>query len=77
MCFWEVVILPPPSEKQSFHWSNVMNLHADFHKEAARVLQLALTGHKDEAEAAIAFKSEYAKLSAHLTEGMIKWKDDM
>ncbi len=48
-----------------------------FTKKLPVLLQLALTGHKDEAEAAIAFKSEYAKLSAHLTEGMIKWKDNM
>ncbi len=67
----------PPNEQQTFDWRTVKQLHAEFHQEAARILQMALASHKQEAEDAIGFKSEYAKKSARLTEAMVNWKNAM
>lgn len=52
----------------------VVELHTKFHKEAGRILELAITGKKAEAEKAIALASEYANLTSSLTGAMMKWK---
>jgi hypothetical protein len=67
----------PQFEKQSDYWKNVKQLHIEFHKEAARVLQLALNGQKQDAEIALSFKSNFSKISADLTNTMVKWKEEI
>lgn len=49
----------------------VAAIHADFHKEAGRVLKLALNGGKAEAEKAIAMGSAYDALTTSLTRAMM------
>jgi hypothetical protein len=44
----------------------IRDLHAEFHREAARVLALALGGQKDAAEAAIGLGSPFGRASASL-----------
>jgi len=61
-------------DKTPVHYDKVKELHAQFHKAAADVLQLALAGKKAEAEAAIALKSEYKMASSALTSQMMAWK---
>jgi hypothetical protein len=64
-------------EQSSPHYSTVKRLHADFHKTAADVLTLALAGKKDDAEKAVDFGSDYAKVSGSLTKEMMAWKTDV
>ncbi len=63
----------PPSSKDD-HYKDVYKLHAAFHEEAARVLDMALKGKKAEAEKASAFGSEYTNLTSKLTKAMMDWK---
>ena len=63
-----------PAAKQSAHWRRCQDLHARFHKEAGRVLQLALAGKKGMAEEAMNAHSEFAKVSRELAAAMLKWR---
>jgi len=63
------------ADKSTGHFEKVKILHADFHKVAAGVLDLALKGNKDEAQSAIAMKSDYRSISSSLTKEMMAWKD--
>ncbi len=65
----------PPAEQGSDHCRTVRDLHAQIHAEAANVLQLAIDGRKEDAEAAIRFGSPFAVLSAKLTSAMTAWRD--
>jgi hypothetical protein len=64
----------PPDERDPEHWRLVRDLHAQFHAEAARVLELALNGGKTEAEKAFNRGSEFRKRSAALVEALMHWK---
>ena len=44
-------------------WKDILVLHAEFHAEAARVLDLALDGKKAEATSALATGSRFADTS--------------
>lgn len=60
--------------RQSPQWNKVRQLHADFHREAARVLTLALQGRRKEAEAAVAAGSVFHQLTGQLTVALGQWK---
>jgi hypothetical protein len=62
------------ADKSSDHYKTVITLHAEFHKAAARVAELAVSGKATEAEASIAPGGEYATVSAKLTRVMMEWK---
>jgi hypothetical protein len=62
-----------PAE-QTAHWRKCRDIHAKFHREAARVLQLALAGKKAAAEEAMLPESEFARMSRALTAEMLKWR---
>ncbi|MHC4970222.1 MAG: CZB domain-containing protein [Planctomycetota bacterium] len=66
-----------PADRVREHWKTVQARHADFHRAAAEVLELALAGRRDEAEAAIAPDSRFAEVSKKLTLAMMAWKDDV
>ncbi len=55
-------------------YKKVYAIHTDFHKEAGRILALALKGQKEEAEAAVGDGSQYQKLTSSLTLAMMGWK---
>lgn len=52
----------------------IRTTHADFHREAARILGLALAGKKVEAKKAFAYGSAFTGISAKLTAEMTAWK---
>jgi len=60
----------------SEHFKKVASLHEAFHKEAARVLRLALAGNKKEALKAIDHTGTYARQSGDLTAEMVKWRSE-
>lgn len=60
--------------RSSPRWQCVQTAHADFHREAGRVLELALGGKKKEAEEALSFSSRFNEVSAKLTAEMMAWK---
>ena len=64
-------------DKKSTHYEKVKASHAQFHKAAADVLQLALAGKQEEAKAAIALKSDYKVVSSTLTSQMMAWKKEV
>lgn len=59
--------------KSSSRWQCVKTAHAEFHREAARVLDLALAGKKKEADDGLAFTSNFGNASAKLTKEMMEW----
>jgi hypothetical protein len=65
--------LPAP-QKLTEHWKKVQDLHAKFHIEAAKVLELALAGHQAQAKDAMAPGGPFATVSSHLTTALMAWK---
>jgi Chemoreceptor zinc-binding domain len=61
-------------DKASSDYKTVKNLHAEFHKTAARVVTLVLDGKKEEAEKMMELGGEYASISGKLTRAMMEWK---
>ena len=64
----------PASERNSEYFKKVQPLHAAFHKEAAKVLSLALSGKKAEAQKCMASSGQYLAVSAKLTSAMMDWQ---
>lgn len=62
------------ADKTTDSYSTVLKLHAQFHREAAAVLRLALAGKKEDAKDALAPGSTYAHTSAELTRAMMAWR---
>lgn len=48
------------------HYSEIVELHKNFHKEAAKILSLALIGQKKEAASQVQLGSEFSHLTAKL-----------
>jgi len=61
------------AENQTEQYRQVRKLHARFHEEAARIVQLAVSRQKREAESAMSPSSEYAHISSALTEALRTW----
>jgi hypothetical protein len=64
-------------EKKSSHWLKIQQLHAKFHIEAARLLELAAQGKQKEAEDAMAIGNDFTRISCELTMAMVKWKSSL
>lgn len=64
----------PNEIRQTAVYQSVVKLHADFHLETARVLELGLSGRKAEAEKAIGLGSDWRKTSAELTSQLLSWR---
>lgn len=60
-------------QQATAYFEKVKRLHAEFHVEAARVLELALNGDKLNAEIGLGFGGQYAKISAALTSVLEQW----
>ncbi len=58
-------------------YREIMALHADFHKEAGNILELALNGRKDEAHNLLKVGSNFSSISAKLTMKMKEWQDSL
>ena len=55
-------------------YNEIYELHKRFHLEAARILNLALKGHSNDAETLLAFGSDFSKTSAKLVNKLSKLK---
>lgn len=64
-------------EKGSEHYRKVKTLHAQFHDEAAKIIDWATSGQKDKATESMTMGGKYAKVSHDLTEAMVKWRQDL
>lgn len=62
------------SQKLSEHYKKVSALHSEFHILASEVLELALAGQKEEAQAKMAFGSHFAIVSSNLTMAVLAWQ---
>jgi methyl-accepting chemotaxis protein len=63
-----------PATKNSAQWRKCRDLHAQFHKAAAGVLQLALAGKKEVAKEALGAQGEFTTVSRALSAAMLEWK---
>jgi hypothetical protein len=63
----------PPAVRSSPHYGIVKKIHAQFHMEAGRVLEIALAGNKDYAIADMA--GQYTQISSSLVDELLKWKE--
>lgn len=59
--------------KHSGHYGRCLGLHADFHREAAKVLSMALAGNKAGALQSMGLTGEFAGISMQLTKAMREW----
>jgi len=64
-----------PEAGKGAEYKKVFSIHADFHKEAARVLKMALNGQRAEALKAMAVGGAYDTLTTSLTRAMMEWRD--
>lgn len=55
-------------------YQEIVELHANFHKEAGAILALALKGSKDEANELLKLGSKFSAYSANLTKKMKEWQ---
>jgi hypothetical protein len=62
------------SDQQSKECQRVRELHGKFHTSAAYVLELALSGKKDEAKEQLAMAGEFTKISSELVLAVAAWK---
>lgn len=67
----------PDERKQSDFYHSAVAHHADFHKEAAKVLALGLAGKKEEASQAMSLNSPFAQISAKLTKELKAWQQSL
>jgi methyl-accepting chemotaxis protein len=63
----------PESVKGSDDYENIRHLHAEFHRTASRVLDMALRDHKDEAKASMREGGEYHTVSTNLIRELAAW----
>jgi hypothetical protein len=67
----------PAQERTSQHFRTASSLHSEFHREAARVLELVAVGKKAEADKAIAIGGSFATASSKLTQEMTAWMNGL
>ncbi len=63
----------PAAKMQTDHYQTSKRLHAQFHEEAAKVAQMALSGQKDAADKAMGPSSDYVRISSALTDVLTRW----
>jgi hypothetical protein len=63
----------PAADQENHFWKEVRTTHAEFHREAGRILALALKGSKTEALAALEFRSPYVQLTGKLMLLLTRW----
>jgi len=61
-------------EKRTDHYQTIKRLHAKFHEEAARIVQLIMVGQKEAATKSLGLLGEYSVASAALTNALAKWE---
>ena len=61
------------ADKQTENYRSAKRLHAQFHEEASKVAQFAISGEKEAAEQAMGPSSDYAGVSSKLTDVLTAW----
>jgi hypothetical protein len=56
----------PQEERNNRELSNIINLHAEFHKTASAILELALNGKKEEALKRLEHGGDYGRITGKL-----------
>jgi hypothetical protein len=64
-------------DRATEHYSNVVRLHAEFHKVAAQIAGLATVGKRSEAQRMLEFGNEYTKVSGQLSLALKRWKESV
>ncbi len=62
------------TERKTENYLTVKQLHAQFHEQAAKVVELVISGQKEAAEKAIGLSGDYTKVSSELTKAMTRWR---
>lgn len=65
----------PVELRRSELGSEIQRLHAEFHKEAARILDLALRGEQHAAVQALQLNGKFRQTSGRLTVLLKRWRD--
>ena len=63
-----------PSDRSGLDYNTVKNLHAEFHQIAGEILQLAISGRKEDALKNLSFGGTYGLASAKLSTALFEWK---
>lgn len=63
----------PETERSTAKMETIRQLHAEFHQQAAQILQFALDGNKDQAEKLMSPKSRFTRISQHLVGLLAQW----
>jgi hypothetical protein len=63
-------------DKSTEDFEKVKDLHAQFHKVAANILELAITDKKEEALKQMDFGGAYSKVSSKLIVALHEWKSN-
>jgi len=66
-----------PALKASPHYETIRAAHAEFHARASQILEMALSGNKEEAAKHMEFNSEFMGMSAALTNEIAVWRDSL
>jgi methyl-accepting chemotaxis protein len=67
----------PQGDTKSEDYSKVKTLHAEFHKIAGNILQLALSGKKEEALKKLEYGGEYGSTTGKLVLALQSWKEKL
>jgi hypothetical protein len=67
----------PASDKGSAHYPKIRDLHARFHKAAAKVAELAEAGRAAEAKKEMGLGGEFTQVSSELTLAMSAWRKSL
>lgn len=65
------------ADRTSVHWQTIHKLHAEFHIAAAKVLEMALKGKRDEATAELSMHGAFTRVSSQLTVAVSNWKREL
>ncbi len=66
----------PQEMRQTEIYQTVVQIHADFHRQTAAILEMALAGRQTEAEKAMGLGSEWAKVSSGMVSELLSWRFD-
>jgi methyl-accepting chemotaxis protein len=66
-----------PSETKGVDFEIIKKLHANFHKTAGSILELAISGKKEQAKAGMSLGSEFHMLSNSLEKKLRDWKNKL
>ena len=66
-----------PAEKATTDFEKLRTMHAEFHRETAKIMKSAVSGNKASAEKAIEVGTTYNNLSSELINLLSNWKKSL